>query len=44
VLARSRGGEARVIFHAPVRPDAFADRKALAEHAGRAVAAGHAEG
>lgn len=42
VCCRSSGGRVRVIFHAPVRPTAFADRKALAAHCGATVAAGHA--
>ncbi|MEM6971980.1 MAG: lysophospholipid acyltransferase family protein [Pseudomonadota bacterium] len=42
VFARSRRGEARVIFHEPLRPAEIGDRKALAQHAGRAVAEGHA--
>lgn len=44
VFARSTGGLAEVIFHEPVRPTDFRDRKALAEHAGRAVAIGHRDG
>jgi len=44
VLARSRHGLVEVIFHEPVRPTAFGDRKLLADHAGRAVAEGHATG
>lgn len=43
VLARSRGGRVEVIFHDAVRPGAFAGRKELADHAGRAVALGLAE-
>lgn len=42
VCCRSSGGTARVIFHTPVRPTDFADRKALAAHCGAAVAEGHA--
>ncbi|MCL5775710.1 1-acyl-sn-glycerol-3-phosphate acyltransferase [Limibaculum sp. FT325] len=44
VMARSRRGRVEVIFHDAVRPGDFADRKALAEHAGRIVVAGHAGG
>jgi len=42
VLCRSSGGRAEVIFHPPVAPRSFPDRKALAEHCGRAVAEAHA--
>lgn len=44
VLCRSTGGTVEVIFHPAVAPDSFVDRKALAEHCGRAVARGHADG
>ncbi len=40
VLSRSFGGRAEVIFHAPVNPRDFPDRKALAEHCQAAVAGG----
>jgi 1-acyl-sn-glycerol-3-phosphate acyltransferase len=43
VFARSRGGRAVVRFHPPARPDAFPNRKALAEHCQRLVAEGHRE-
>lgn len=43
VMSRSFGGRAEVIFHQPVKPQAFDDRKALAEHCGAAVAGGLAE-
>ncbi|GMG81327.1 hypothetical protein LNKW23_05400 [Paralimibaculum aggregatum] len=43
IACRSRGGLAEVIFHAPVRPDDFANRKALAAACHAAVAKGHAE-
>jgi 1-acyl-sn-glycerol-3-phosphate acyltransferase len=39
VACRSVGGVAEVVFHEPVRPRAFPDRKALAAHCGAAVAA-----
>ena len=42
VLCRSRRGEVRVVFHPPVSPRAFPDRKALARHCRDVVAAGHA--
>jgi len=42
VLCRSRAGRVTVIFHPPVSPRDFPDRKALAEHCQRAVAEGHA--
>jgi len=42
VMSRSFGGTAEVIFHPPVRPGNFPDRKSLAEHCGRVVAEGHA--
>ena len=42
VLCHSRRGRVRVTFHAPVRPRDFPDRKALAQHCQRTVAAGHA--
>lgn len=41
-LARGRGGRVRVVFHPPVRPADFADRKSLAEHCARRVTEGHA--
>ncbi len=40
VMTRSFGGRAEVIFHPPVNPRDFPDRKALAEHCRRAVAEG----
>ena len=40
VMSRSFGGRAEVIFHQPVKPKAFRDRKALAEHCGAVVARG----
>ncbi|MEO1687688.1 MAG: 1-acyl-sn-glycerol-3-phosphate acyltransferase [Pseudomonadota bacterium] len=40
VLKRSFGGRAEVVFHPPVRPRDFKDRKALARHCGEAVARG----
>ena len=40
VMSRSFGGRAEVIFHEPVKPQAFPDRKALAEHCGAVVARG----
>ncbi|MEM1313261.1 MAG: lysophospholipid acyltransferase family protein [Pseudomonadota bacterium] len=43
VLCLSVGGSAEVVFHDPVRPSAFADRKALAAHCGREVERGVAE-
>ena len=42
VMSRSFRGRAEVIFHEPVNPRDFPDRKALAEHCQRAVALGHA--
>lgn len=42
VMSRSFGGTAEVIFHEPVRPADFADRKALAEHCELVVRRGHA--
>ncbi len=42
VMSRSFGGRAEVIFHDPVNPRDFPDRKALAEHCRAAVARGHA--
>lgn len=42
VMSRSFGGTAEMIFHDPVRPEAFLDRKALADHCGMVVARGHA--
>jgi 1-acyl-sn-glycerol-3-phosphate acyltransferase len=42
VLCRSHGGSVTVTFHDPVRPLDFPDRKALADHCKRVVAAGHA--
>jgi len=44
VMTRSFGASAEVIFHAPVRPADFPDRKALAEHCRAAVARGLADG
>jgi len=44
VMTRSLGGTAEITFHPPVRPRAFADRKALADHCGDAVAQGMAQG
>ncbi len=44
VCCRSRGGMAEVIFHEPVRPPDFRDRKALAVHCQGAVATGLATG
>ncbi|MCH8951104.1 MAG: 1-acyl-sn-glycerol-3-phosphate acyltransferase [Proteobacteria bacterium] len=44
VMSRSFGGRAEVIFHQPVKPRAFRDRKALAEHCGAVVARGLTEG
>lgn len=38
VMSRSFGGRAEVIFHAPVNPRDFPDRKALARHCRAAVA------
>jgi 1-acyl-sn-glycerol-3-phosphate acyltransferase len=43
VMSRSFGGRAEVIFHEPVKPQAFHDRKALAGHCGAVVARGLAE-
>lgn len=40
VLALSRGGEIRVVFHAPLRPTDFGDRKAMATMAGAEVSCG----
>ncbi|MEM6546934.1 MAG: lysophospholipid acyltransferase family protein [Pseudomonadota bacterium] len=40
VFARNRRSAVEVIFHDPVRPSDFADRKALAEHCQAAVARG----
>jgi len=40
VLRRSFGGRAEVVFHPPVRPCDFPDRKALARHCGEAVRRG----
>ena len=44
VMSRSFGGRAEVIFHQPVKPQAFSSRKALAEHCGAVVARGLTEG
>jgi 1-acyl-sn-glycerol-3-phosphate acyltransferase len=44
VMSRSFGGRAEVIFHQPVKPQAFRDRKELAEHCGAVVARGLTEG
>lgn len=41
VMCRSFGGTAVVTFHEPVKPAAFADRKALADHCSAVVATGH---
>ncbi|MHA1528699.1 MAG: lysophospholipid acyltransferase family protein [Alphaproteobacteria bacterium] len=43
VMSRSFGGRAEVIFHQPVKPQAFRDRKALAEYCGNVVARGLTE-
>ncbi|MEM6742520.1 MAG: lysophospholipid acyltransferase family protein [Pseudomonadota bacterium] len=43
VLARSFGGAADVVFHEPVRPVDFPDRKALAAHCWREVEGGVVE-
>ena len=40
VVTRSFGGRVQVIFHPPVPAAAFADRKSLADHCQRRVAAG----
>ncbi len=42
IVTRSRGGTAEVFFHAAVSAADFADRKRLADHCCRAVAAGMA--
>jgi len=44
VMSRSFGGRAEVIFHQPVKPQSFPDRKALAEHCTAVVARGLTEG
>jgi len=44
VMSRSFGGRAEVIFHQPVKPGEFSDRKALAEHCAAVVARGLTEG
>jgi 1-acyl-sn-glycerol-3-phosphate acyltransferase len=44
VMSRSFGGRATIIFHEPVKPQAFADRKALAEHCGAVSARGLSQG
>jgi len=44
VMSRSFGGTAEVIFHRPVKPTDFPDRKALADYCGRVVALGHDRG
>jgi 1-acyl-sn-glycerol-3-phosphate acyltransferase len=41
VMSRSFGGTAEVVFHDPVRPTDFPDRKLLAAHCGEAVARSH---
>ena len=38
VFCRSRGGTVEITFHDPVRPQDFANRKALADHTHRTVA------
>ncbi|HUS54293.1 MAG TPA: lysophospholipid acyltransferase family protein [Thermohalobaculum sp.] len=43
VMSRSFGGRAQVIFHQSVKPQAFGDRKALAEYCGAVVARGLTE-
>ena len=43
VMSRSFGGRAEVIFHEPVKPRAFGNRKALAQHCGAVVARGLTE-
>jgi 1-acyl-sn-glycerol-3-phosphate acyltransferase len=43
VMSRSFGGRAEVIFHEPVKPQAFGNRKALAQHCGAVVARGLTE-
>lgn len=43
VLAASSGGTVDVVFHEPLRPRCFADRKALAARAGSVVAEGFQE-
>jgi 1-acyl-sn-glycerol-3-phosphate acyltransferase len=40
VMSHSFGGRAEVIFHEPVKPQAFTNRKALAEHCGTVVELG----
>jgi 1-acyl-sn-glycerol-3-phosphate acyltransferase len=40
VVTRSRGGVATAMFHPPVRPADFPDRKALAQHCGETVEEG----
>ncbi len=44
LTSRSFGGRAELIFHQPVKPRAFRDRKALAEHCCAVVAQGLSEG
>lgn len=44
VVSRSFGGRVEVIYHPPVRPQDFPDRKALADHCQREVAKGLHEG
>lgn len=44
VVSRSFGGQVEVIYHAPVRPRGFPNRKALADHCQREVARGLHEG
>jgi len=41
MLATPRHGRVEVVFHPPVRVDAFSGRKALAAHCECAVRAGH---
>lgn len=40
VMSRSFRGRAEITFHDPIRPQAFSDRKALAEHCGTISASG----
>jgi 1-acyl-sn-glycerol-3-phosphate acyltransferase len=43
VMCRSFGGRAQVVFHEPVKPRGFENRKALAEYCGSVVAQGFTE-